>query len=99
MRNALRVSLALAVLLSAVAYAERRPHEGKVTRVDPVAKVVEVQGEKGDTWTLNVSETTKMKGNVTLEELRPGDSVHFDFVEKDGRMWVTELRRTHRAKD
>jgi len=25
--------------------------------------------------------------------------VHFDFVEKDGKKWVTELRRTSKAKD
>jgi Cu/Ag efflux protein CusF len=100
MRNALRVCLAVAVLLTAAAaYADKRPHEGKVTRVDPVARVIQVQSEHGDTWTLNVSETAKMKHNVTLEELQPGDAVHFDYVEKDGQMWVTELRRTHKAKD
>lgn len=99
MRNALRVCVALTFLVAAAAYADRRPHEGKVTRVDPAARVIQVQGEHGDTWTLNVSETAKLKHNVTLEELQPGDSVHFDYVEKDGQMWITELRRTHKAKD
>ena len=100
MRAMQRVSLALgvALLLSAAAYAGDRPHEGKITNVDSVAKAIAVQGEKGDSWTLNLSETTKMKNKLTFEELQPGDSVHFDFIEKDGQKWVTELRRTHRAK-
>jgi hypothetical protein len=24
-------------------------------------------------------------------------SRHFDYVDKDGQMWLTELRRTHKA--
>ena len=100
MKTMQRVFLALgvALLFSAAAYADRRPHEGKITNVDTVGKVITVQGEKGDSWTLNLSETTKMKNNLTLQELQPGDSVHFDFVEKDGQMWVTEIRRTHKAR-
>jgi len=99
MKHALRLSLALALLLSAAAWAKDRPHEGKIARVDPDAHVIAVQGEKGDTWDLYVSETTKMKNNVVFEELQVGDSIHFDFVEKEGRMIATELRRTHKAKD
>jgi Cu/Ag efflux protein CusF len=100
MKTAVRLSLALAVavLITAAANADKRPHEGKVVRVDPVAKVITVQGEKGDTWNLNVSETTKLKNNLVLEELQPGDEVHFDYVEKEGLMYATELRRTHKAK-
>jgi len=98
MRSALRVLLAVAVVLSAAAYAEKRPHEGKVTRIDPVAKVIQVQSEKGDTVDLNISETTKMKDNLTLEEIQVGDKVHFDFVDKEGSKWLTELKRTSRAK-
>jgi hypothetical protein len=30
-------------------------------------------------------------------ELKEGDSVHFDYVEKDGKMWITKLRRTKKA--
>src|SRR4029079_1627477 len=70
MRAMQRVSLALgvALLLSAAAYAGDRPHEGKITNVDSVAKAITVQGEKGDSWTLNLSETTKMKNKLTFEE-------------------------------
>ncbi|MEO8189059.1 MAG: hypothetical protein ABI682_01850 [Acidobacteriota bacterium] len=43
------------------------------------------------------TETTKMK-NVTEPELRVGDSIHFDYTEKDGEMWLTELSRTHKPR-
>jgi len=80
-----------------IAVAERRPHEGKIVRIDPDQKVLVVSGEKNDEWTLYWTETTKLK-DVTVPELSVGDSVHFDYTEKDGKMWVTELRRTHKAK-
>ncbi len=92
-------SAALFVLLvSASVYAARRPHEGKITRIDQTAMMMTIQGENGDTWDVYWTETTKLKNNLTIGELRDGDSVHFDFVEKDGRMLLTELQRTHRAK-
>ncbi|MEP6801794.1 MAG: hypothetical protein ABJC07_07650 [Acidobacteriota bacterium] len=56
-----------------------------------------VSGEKSDRWSLSWTETTKMK-NVSLPELQVGDSIHFDCTKKDGKMWVTELRRTHKAR-
>jgi hypothetical protein len=87
---------AFATLVS-VAQAERRPHEGKIVRLDPDMKMMVVAGEKNDEWTLYWTETTKLK-DVTVPELAVGDSVHFDYVEKDGKMWLTELRRTHKAK-
>ena len=88
---------ALTLALCVSLWAKDRPHEGKIVNVDPTAMVMTVQGEEGDQWTLYWTETTKLKGDVTATELKAGDSVHFDFVEKDGKMWVTELRRTHKA--
>lgn len=97
MKKLAGISAVLLLLLSAAAYAERRPHEGKITRIDPDARVLTIQGEKGDTWDLYWTETTKLKNGLSFPELREGDSVHFDYVEKDGRMWVKELRRTHKG--
>jgi hypothetical protein len=89
---------ALLLLVSTVAlFADRRPHEGKITRVDESQRLLTVQGEKGDEWTLYWNESTRLKNGLTVQELKPGDSVHFDYVEKDGQMWLTELRRTHKA--
>src|ERR1700747_1504593 len=100
MRNrAIIVTASLVFLLGAAAlYADReRAHEGKIIRIDRDARVLTVQGEKGDQWDLYWTETTKLKGDVTVEELKEGDTVHFDYVDRDGRMWLTELHRTHRA--
>lgn len=98
MRKTLTLTAALFALLAmfSIATAERRPHEGKIVRIDPDQKLLVVAGEKNDEWNLYWTETTKMKG-VTVPELSVGDSVHFDYTEKDGKMWVTELRRTHKA--
>jgi len=113
MRKALAVSFAaLAILwLASASYASDRPHEGKIVRVQTVEKSVAtegetvknveqsmvVRGEKGDEWTLYWDNTTKFKHDVDPSELRQGDHVHFDFVEKGGKMWLTELRRTKKA--
>ncbi len=97
----LLASAAVAVLLAfaSAAYAARdRPHEGKITDIDRTAQTITVQGEHGDSWTLGWDDTTKTKHNLTLQELQVGDMVHFDYVDKDGRMWITEIRRTHKAK-
>lgn len=97
MKRLMSVSVVLLLLTAALAYATDRPHEGKITRINMDQKVLTVQGEKGDQWELYFTETTKLQNGLTFGELREGDSVHFDFQEKDGKMWVTELRRTHKA--
>jgi Cu/Ag efflux protein CusF len=99
MKRLIGMTAVLLLVLSTAAYAAGRPHEGKIVRIDPDARVMTVQGEHGDQWDLYWDETTKLKNNLTFTELREGDSIHFDFVDKDGRMYVTELRRTHRAKE
>ena len=113
MRKTLGIAFAvLAILgLASASYASDRPHEGKIVRVQTVEKsataagetvtnveqFIVVRGEKGDEWNLYWDNTTKFKHDVDPSELRQGDSVHFDFVEKHGKMWLTELRRTKKA--
>ena len=113
MRRALSVSVAAValLLLASASYADKRPHEGRIVSIQTVEKSVDVQGEriantersmvvqgeKGDQWTLYWTETTKLKSGLTFGELKSGDKIHFDYVEKDGKMWVTELRRTSKA--
>lgn len=87
----------LFVLVSAAAIAEKRPHEGKITAIDQTSQMVTIQGERGDSWTMYWDDTTKLKNNLTVQELKPGDSVHFDFIDKDGKKMLTELHRTHKA--
>jgi hypothetical protein len=99
MKKALAITItAVAILLvSSAGYAEKRSHEGKIVSIDSTAMTMVVQGEKGDQWNLYWTETTKLKNGLTFGELKSGDKIHFDYLEKDGRMWVTELRRTRKA--
>ena len=91
--------LSLLLLSAAPAIADDRPDEGKITRVVPEAKMLVVQDDNGDQWDLIWTETTKMEGDATLAQLKPGDEVHFDYVEKEGVKFLTEIKRTSRAKD
>jgi hypothetical protein len=97
-----KLSLSLAalafILVSAVAVAERRPHEGKITNIDMTARTLSIQNEKGDAFTLYWDDTTKWKNKLTAQELQVGDSIHFDIVDKNGQMFVTEIHRTGKAK-
>jgi Cu/Ag efflux protein CusF len=94
------LALALILTLGGVATAaDDRPHEGKVISVDQQAMTMSVQGDKNDQWTVYWTETTKLKGDLAIAEVKVGDKVHFEFVEKDGKMWLTELKRTDKAKD
>ncbi|HEV8609895.1 MAG TPA: copper-binding protein [Thermoanaerobaculia bacterium] len=98
MKKALTVSLFVFLCAAAAAYAHgRKPHEGKITNIDMDQKTITVEGEHGQTWTINWTDTTKVKG-AKLSDLKVGDSIHFDVTEKDGKMWATEIRRTHTAK-
>jgi Cu/Ag efflux protein CusF len=90
--------LSLVLTLGGVAFAEDRPHEGKVVSVDQEQMVLAVQGDKNDQYTLYWTETTKLKGDLTVQELKVGDKIHFEFTEKDGKKWLTELKRTDKAK-
>ena len=55
------------------------------------------QGDKGDQWILYWNESTQLKNELAVGELKPGDSVDFEFVERTGKKFLTELRRTHKA--
>ena len=90
----------VAVLLMAFfvpAYADDRPHEGKIVGIDTVSRQMLIQGEKGDQWTLYWTESTKLKKDLTFPELKAGDEVGFDYVMRDGKMFITELKRTEKA--
>jgi Cu/Ag efflux protein CusF len=99
LKTVLMLALALILTCGGVATAADRPHDGKVIGVDREALTITVQGEKNDQWTLYWTESTKLKGDLAIEEVKVGDKVHFDFVDKDGKMWLTELKRTDKAKD
>ena len=94
----LMLALSLVLSLGGLAMADdNRPHEGKVISIDKDLMVMSVQGDKDDQWTLYWTETTKLKGDLTVQEVKVGDKVHFEYTEKDGKMWITELKRTDKA--
>ena len=98
--TALMLALGLVLGLGGVGLAmadDNRPHEGKIIKIDKDLMMLSVQGDKDDQWTLYWTETTKLKGDLTVEEVKVGDKVHFDYTEKDGKMWLTELKRTDKA--
>jgi len=96
--SALLVCAALALGTAVFADDVNRPHEGKVISIDKDAMTMVVQGEKDDQWTLYWTESSKLKGDLTIPELKVGDRVHFEYTQKDDRFWLTELRRTEKAK-
>src|SRR5262245_9294234 len=114
MRKTIGIVAAAAVailFLAQASYADKRPHEGKILRIETVEKSADVggqtvanversivvQGEKGDQWTLFWDDTTKFKNGLVASELKQGDRISFDYIDKNGKMWVTELRRTKKA--
>ncbi len=97
MKKVLTVSLIVFLCAGAALYAGgKQPHEGKITSIDMDQKMIVVAGEKDQSWTLYWNETTKVK-DAKVEDLKVGDSIHFDYKEKDGKMWATEIHRTAKA--
>jgi Cu/Ag efflux protein CusF len=96
--RALVSALALALVLSAAALADDRPDEGRITKIDHDARVITIQDEVGDQWDFSWTESTRVEGDAPLLELKPGDYVHFDYQEREGRKFLTEIRRTSKAK-
>ena len=97
-----RLSILVTVVLLACALpllADDRPDEGKITAIDFDQRMMVVQGEHSDQWTLYWNESTQLKNDLAVGELKPGDSVDFEFVERTGKKFLTELKRTHKAKD
>jgi hypothetical protein len=96
-KKTLSLAFAAMLLVAVAAVAADHEKEGKIVRVDPDTRVMVVQGEKGDQWDLYWTETTKFQGGLTATELRPGDKVEFEFIERDGRMWATKIDREKKA--
>ncbi|HEY7114784.1 MAG TPA: hypothetical protein VIA45_17785 [Thermoanaerobaculia bacterium] len=95
-----KLSLALAALLLVAAAAVAADHhekEGKIVRLDPDARFMTIQGKSGDQWDLYWTETTKFHDNLTAPELRVGDKIEFEYVEREGRMWATSIDREKKA--
>lgn len=91
--------VAIFAVANVPAYADDRPDEGRITRVVPDAHLITVQVENGDQVDFQWNETTKMEGKAVMAQLKPGDEIHFEYVEREGVKFLTEIKRTSRAKD
>jgi hypothetical protein len=92
-------SIALAVLLfAAAALAADNSRQGKILSIDPDAKVMVIQADSGDQWTIYWTETTKIEDGLTVSELRVGDKLDVDLIEKDGKLWAQQIEREGKAE-
>ncbi len=92
-----KVSWILAVVFvvsSAVLLADHE-REATVVKVDPHTMVIVVQNKKGEQSTLYCNASTKLKDGITWANMKPGDKIEYEYKEKDGKSWVTEIEKEH----
>ncbi|HTO87087.1 MAG TPA: hypothetical protein VMR54_06105 [Thermoanaerobaculia bacterium] len=98
MKRNVSIAIAALVLIAAAATADDHRKEGKIVRLDPVIRMMVIQGEKGDQWELYWTETTKLEHGLTIAELRVGDKVELSYIERDGKKYATEIDREKKAE-
>ena len=92
-------SLALSALLfAATAVAADNSRQGKILSIDPDTKVMVIQADSGDQWTIYWTETTKIEDGLIVSELRIGDKVDVDLVEKEGKLFAEQIEREGKAE-
>ncbi len=89
---------AVFLVSSAALLADDHKQEGKIVQIDHAGRLMVVQTEKGDQTTLYWTETTKLEDGLTFAELRPGDTVEYHFIDRDGQKYVTKVEREHKGE-
>ena len=97
MRKTISATLLAGFLAAATAFAADHEREGRIVRIDPDAHVMVVQSKGGDQWELSWTETTKFEDGLVATQLRPGDKIEFEYVERDNRKIATEIDRQKKA--
>lgn len=87
-----------ALLLAATALAADNSRQGKILSIDPEAKVLVIQADSGDQWEIYWTETTRIQDGLIVSELRVGDKVDVDLVERDGKLWAQQIEREGKAE-
>lgn len=90
-------SVLLLILAGSAVAAEGHEQEGKLIRLDPDAKSLEIQTSQGDQMEVYWTETTKLEDGLTIPELRIGDKIEVTYLERDGKKWATEIEREKKA--
>ena len=91
------VAAAFLVSCAAVFADDDHKQEGKIVQIDAASKMMTVQTEKGDQTALYWTETTKLEDGLTFSELRPGDTVEYHYVDKNGQKYATRIEREHKG--
>jgi len=101
MKTKLCLWVAAAFLVSCAALFADDEHkkEGKIVSIDQDARTIVVSGEKGDQWTVFWTYTTKLEHGLTFPELKAGDKIEFEYMDKDGKMWATEIEREKKGEE
>jgi hypothetical protein len=89
---------AVFLVSSAALFANDHEKEGKILSIDQDLRTMVVQGEKGDQWIVFWTVTTKLEHGLTFPELKAGDKIEFEYMDKDGKMWLTEVEREKKAE-
>jgi hypothetical protein len=99
MKTKLCLWIAAAFVVSSAALFADDDHkqEGKIVQIDQSSRVMVVQTEKGDQSTLYWTETTKLEDGLTFAELRPGDTVEYHFIDRDGQKFLSKVEREHKG--
>ncbi|GAB4388529.1 MAG: hypothetical protein Kow0025_08390 [Thermodesulfovibrionales bacterium] len=92
MRKAIATfTVALFVLsLAALALASGMEMTGEVMAVDKAAKTITMKSGTKE-MTVHYDDMTKMEGMMSMDELKAGDKVKVEYMEKDGKMMAREI--------
>ena len=97
LRKTLGFAIAALLLVTAAAVAVNS-HEGKISSIDPAAKMIVVEGKDGNQWNVYWAETTKFK-DIVPGELKVGDTIRFESVTREGKTFATQLWREEKASE
>ncbi|HKD16340.1 MAG TPA: hypothetical protein VKG23_00635 [Thermoanaerobaculia bacterium] len=97
-RNLCLLVAAVFLLTSAALFADDHKKEGKIVSIDQDLRTMVIAGEKGDQWTVFWTYTTKLENGLTFPELKAGDKIEFEYMDKDGKMWLTNVEREKKAE-
>ena len=81
--------------LSFGAFAAEREKEGTIVGIDKDAMLFVVRGSEGDQWTVSWATGTKPRGDLEAPQLRLFEQVRFDYTERGGVNWLTDLDSTN----
>lgn len=90
-RVSMLVALAVLAISIAVPAGEKKGEKlvsGTIARLDTTARAMTVTGEKGASWTIQWTDSTRVLGG----ELKEGAAVQLGCTESENKHWATWIR-------